>query len=243
MASDLLNINLSDSQRLGDKKSLDQMTGHVKEVLALFDDHRLQSLCKLHDSPTYVHIKSINQSINQSTFSPCYLFLLNIGRLIDWLVDWLVDWLIDCFFQHLCRFLDRLTKQLEQKMTFCDRMECRAEGYRLRRSEALSEGETLEPELAKLIAGTRKAQKFIEQDISRRYQERRVTILGGAQSLNWPSPLPPPHWKQTTAFHLSSPSVLARWSSTPLCSNSFPRVLEAVFFNILVIIIYENVCW
>ncbi|OQV16802.1 hypothetical protein BV898_09158 [Hypsibius exemplaris] len=133
MASDLLSVHLGESRHMGDKKTVNEMIGNVKEILALFDDHRLQSLCKLHDSTT---------------------------------------------------FLDRLTKQLEQKLTFCDRMESRAGDFQLRRAEALSEREKIEPELAKLIAATRKIQRFLEQDISKRYQDRRVTILGGAQSLN-----------------------------------------------------------
>lgn len=53
MASDLLNIQLGDTQLLNNKKTVSQMTQSVRELLELFDDQRLQALCKLHDSATY----------------------------------------------------------------------------------------------------------------------------------------------------------------------------------------------
>ena len=52
MASDLLNIQAGTSRLANDGKKVQQMIGDVKEVLALFEDHRLQSLCKLQDSDT-----------------------------------------------------------------------------------------------------------------------------------------------------------------------------------------------
>ncbi|GAU95508.1 hypothetical protein RvY_07112 [Ramazzottius varieornatus] len=133
MASDLLNIQTGDSRLAVDGKKVEQMIHDVKEVLGLFEDHRLQSLCKLQDSNT---------------------------------------------------FLERLTKQLEQKLVFCDRMEHRAEDFRIRRNEAMEERQKLGPELVKLINSAKEIQGFIEQDISKKYNDRRVTILGGAQSVS-----------------------------------------------------------
>ena len=82
------------------------------------------------------------------------------------------------------RFLERLTKQLEQKLVFCDRMEHRAEDFRIRRNEAMEERQKLGPELVKLIGAAKEIQSFIEHDISKKYSDRRVTILGGAQSVS-----------------------------------------------------------
>ncbi|XP_055357618.1 CDK5 regulatory subunit-associated protein 3-like [Paramacrobiotus metropolitanus] len=133
MASSFLNLQtLADSVLFGDKRTVQQHIGSVQEILDLLNDHRLQSLCKLHDSTT---------------------------------------------------FLERLTKQLEHKLTLARRMEDRAESFKIHRLEAAEERKKLDPELQQLITGTREVQKFIEQEISRKYHDRRVTILGGIQAV------------------------------------------------------------
>lgn len=50
----MLNVQVGDSKFLNDRKLTQQMIAEVENFIALFENHRLQSLSKLHDSASLV---------------------------------------------------------------------------------------------------------------------------------------------------------------------------------------------
>uniref|UniRef100_A0A8C4XHN5 Uncharacterized protein n=2 Tax=Erpetoichthys calabaricus TaxID=27687 RepID=A0A8C4XHN5_ERPCA len=78
------------------------------------------------------------------------------------------------------RYVDRVTDILQQKMKQADILVLKQQRMVEKRQEALAEQAKLEPQLDLLIKRTRELQKQIEADISRRYNNRPVNLMGVA---------------------------------------------------------------
>nr|AFK11312.1 CDK5 regulatory subunit associated protein 3 [Callorhinchus milii] len=76
------------------------------------------------------------------------------------------------------RYVDRVTEMLQQKLTQADMIVAKQHLVAQKRQEALEEQAALEPKLDLLIQRTREFRKQIEGDLSKRYQNRRVNLMG-----------------------------------------------------------------
>lgn len=76
------------------------------------------------------------------------------------------------------RYVERVTEMLRQKMKQADILVVKAATMVERRQEALEEQSRLEPRVDLLAGCTRELQKQIEADISKRYNNRPVNLMG-----------------------------------------------------------------
>jgi len=81
------------------------------------------------------------------------------------------------------RYVDHLAHCLTQKVDVADKLVASQEAVRQRGIEAAEEAKTLEPKLKLIIAKTKELQGEIECDISKRYKNRPVNIMGGVNVL------------------------------------------------------------
>ncbi|PNF20855.1 CDK5 regulatory subunit-associated protein 3 [Cryptotermes secundus] len=81
------------------------------------------------------------------------------------------------------RYVDHLADRLQQKLDVADKMVASQKAVRQRSIEAGEEAKSLEPKLKMIIAKTKELQGEIERDISRRYRNRPVNIMGGVNVL------------------------------------------------------------
>lgn len=81
------------------------------------------------------------------------------------------------------RYVDHLADTLKQKLDVADKMVASQKAVRQRSIEAGEEAKSLEPKLKMIIAKTKELQGEIERDISRRYKNRPVNIMGGVNVL------------------------------------------------------------
>ncbi|XP_049616132.1 CDK5 regulatory subunit-associated protein 3 [Syngnathus scovelli] len=76
------------------------------------------------------------------------------------------------------RYVERVTEVLRQKINQADILERKAIGMVEKRLEALEEQSRLEPRVDLLIERTQELKKMIESDISTRYNNRPVNLMG-----------------------------------------------------------------
>ncbi|XP_061665456.1 CDK5 regulatory subunit-associated protein 3 isoform X2 [Syngnathoides biaculeatus] len=76
------------------------------------------------------------------------------------------------------RYVERVTEVLMQKMKQADILELKALGMAEKRREALEEQSRLEPRVDLLAEHTQELKKMIEGDISKRYNNRPVNLMG-----------------------------------------------------------------
>ncbi|XP_019743373.1 CDK5 regulatory subunit-associated protein 3 isoform X2 [Hippocampus comes] len=76
------------------------------------------------------------------------------------------------------RYVERLTEVLSQKMKQADILELKAISMVEKRREALEEQSRLEPRVDLLVERTQELKKMIESDISKRYNNRPVNLMG-----------------------------------------------------------------
>uniref|UniRef100_A0A131Y046 Putative cdk5 activator-binding protein n=1 Tax=Ixodes ricinus TaxID=34613 RepID=A0A131Y046_IXORI len=77
------------------------------------------------------------------------------------------------------KYVDRLVETLQQKLYQADKMLQSQEAVVARRQEALDEQRQLQPKLDLVLLKTRQLQKQIQEEISKRYKDRPVNIMGG----------------------------------------------------------------
>ncbi|CAN7983976.1 unnamed protein product, partial [Ixodes hexagonus] len=77
------------------------------------------------------------------------------------------------------KYVDRLVETLQQKLYQADKMLQSQEAVVARRQEALEEQRQLQPKLDLVLLKTRQLQKQIQEEISKRYKDRPVNIMGG----------------------------------------------------------------
>ncbi|XP_043911237.1 CDK5 regulatory subunit-associated protein 3 isoform X2 [Protopterus annectens] len=96
----------------------------------------------------------------------------------------LLDQLTNQKMQHLFlihaspRYVDRVTELLHQKLKQADQLLLKQQVLIQKRQDALAEQAALEPKLDLLIQRTKEFQKLIEADISKRYSQRPVNLMG-----------------------------------------------------------------
>lgn len=80
-------------------------------------------------------------------------------------------------------YVDRLVEGLKRKLTLVDRMELDNMAVGERREEAIGEQAVVQRKLDLIKGKTRELQSDIEADISKRYKNRPVNVMGGVQSV------------------------------------------------------------
>ncbi len=80
-------------------------------------------------------------------------------------------------------FVTRLVSGLQHKLEMISRLEVKIDELRLKRECAVVEVEELQKRSQRVLAKTRWLQEQLEQDVSARYNKRKVNILGGVQAL------------------------------------------------------------
>ncbi|XP_069763185.1 CDK5 regulatory subunit-associated protein 3 isoform X2 [Narcine bancroftii] len=125
-------------------------------------------------------------SINQFQTAPAAVQSQDVAKVTAMLmvVDHLVQRLTVVKMRHLLlihaspRYVDRVTELLQQKLKQAEAVREKQHLMVQKRQEALKEQADLEPKLDLLIQRTKELQKLIETDISKRYQNRRVNLMG-----------------------------------------------------------------
>lgn len=81
--------------------------------------------------------------------------------------------------KHSPKYADLLTSKLQQMTKAVDKLRTTREVLKKRAVELREERQKLNPVLDELIEQTRTLQAFIEKDISKRYKNRVVNLIGG----------------------------------------------------------------
>ncbi|XP_077984097.1 CDK5 regulatory subunit-associated protein 3-like isoform X2 [Glandiceps talaboti] len=76
------------------------------------------------------------------------------------------------------KYVDKLTQSLKQKLDQAEKMLASQQAVKDRRFGSLEEQKTLEPKIGVLVMRTKQLQKQIESDISERYKNRPVKLVG-----------------------------------------------------------------
>ncbi|XP_064617573.1 CDK5 regulatory subunit-associated protein 3-like isoform X2 [Liolophura sinensis] len=76
------------------------------------------------------------------------------------------------------RYVDRLTDTLKQKLQLADKMVFYQKQSVAKRNQALEEQRDLEPKLDVIIQRTKELQKQMQKEISKKYKDRPVNIMG-----------------------------------------------------------------
>ena len=79
-------------------------------------------------------------------------------------------------------FVNRLVSEMEHKAKLIDRLDQKVEGIKSKRGDTLAEAQALQKTFKRVLDKAVQLQKQVEQDISKRYNNRRVNILGGVQT-------------------------------------------------------------
>lgn len=76
------------------------------------------------------------------------------------------------------RYVDRLAESLQAKLAVCDKLAASQEAVKQRKVDTATEQQKLGPQLALMAERARELQGHIEKDISNRYKNRPVNIVG-----------------------------------------------------------------
>lgn len=76
------------------------------------------------------------------------------------------------------RYVDRLAESLQSKLAVCDKLAASQEAVKQRKADTVVEQQKLGPQLALIAERARELQGHIEKDISNRYKNRPVNIVG-----------------------------------------------------------------
>ncbi|XP_071507330.1 CDK5 regulatory subunit-associated protein 3-like [Diadema antillarum] len=105
------------------------------------------------------------------------------------LVDTIHGRLTDTKMQHLFllkgspKYVDRLTDSLKQKLLLEEKMLASREAVRQKRLDTLEDQRKLEPKIDALVRRTKELQRQIEEDISKRYKNRPVNLMGAINTI------------------------------------------------------------
>jgi len=77
------------------------------------------------------------------------------------------------------RYLDKLTEELTQKRNQIEKYAQLAALMRKKQAEQAQQANKLQPKLDLMTKRTKELQKQVEEDISKRYNDRPVKIMGG----------------------------------------------------------------
>ncbi|XP_038057970.1 CDK5 regulatory subunit-associated protein 3-like isoform X1 [Patiria miniata] len=130
-------------------------------------------------------------SANQFQSAPSILQMKtkeDVSAMLDKVRE-ILSLLTDSTIQHLMliksspKYVDRLTESLKQKCGQEEKMLASKEAVHGKYLEAIEEERQLMPKIDKLVANTRILQRQIEQDISSRYKNRPVNLMGSINSI------------------------------------------------------------
>ncbi|XP_022106552.1 CDK5 regulatory subunit-associated protein 3-like [Acanthaster planci] len=130
-------------------------------------------------------------SANQFQSAPSILQMKtcdDVSAMLDKVRE-ILNLLMDSTTQHLMliksspKYVDRLTESLKQKCGQEEKMLASKEAVHVKCLEAIDEERQLMPKIDKLVANTRALQRQIEQDISSRYKNRPVNLMGSINSI------------------------------------------------------------
>ncbi|XP_052239555.1 CDK5 regulatory subunit-associated protein 3-like [Dreissena polymorpha] len=76
------------------------------------------------------------------------------------------------------RYVDRLRDSLRQTLTLADKMVFYEKEMVSRRYAAIEEEQELHPRVAFMVKRTKEMQKQMEKEISKKYKDRPVNIMG-----------------------------------------------------------------
>ncbi|KAG8236540.1 hypothetical protein J437_LFUL011317 [Ladona fulva] len=85
--------------------------------------------------------------------------------------------------KHSPRYVDQLAYTLKQKLSIIEKMQESKKVLQLSKEEARKNAIDIQPKIKLIILKTKELQKEIEQDISKKYKNRPVNIMGGANTL------------------------------------------------------------
>ncbi|XP_067825474.1 CDK5 regulatory subunit-associated protein 3 isoform X2 [Heptranchias perlo] len=125
-------------------------------------------------------------SMNQFQTAPTIVQVQDVGKVVAMaaVVGDLVQRLTNVKMRHLFmihaspRYVDRVTDLLQQKLKQADAVGEKQHLMVQKQQRSLEEQAALEPKLDLLIQRTKELRKLIEADISKRYQNRRVNLMG-----------------------------------------------------------------
>uniref|UniRef100_UPI00398F476B CDK5 regulatory subunit-associated protein 3 n=1 Tax=Pristiophorus japonicus TaxID=55135 RepID=UPI00398F476B len=125
-------------------------------------------------------------SMNQFQTAPTIVQSQDVAKVVAMtaLVRDLVQRLTNVKMRHLFmihaspRYVDRVTELLQQKLKQADAVGAKQYLMVQKRQQSLEEQAALEPKLDLLIQRTKELRKLIEADVSKRYQNRRVNLMG-----------------------------------------------------------------
>ena len=81
------------------------------------------------------------------------------------------------------KYVDRMVEGLKKKIALVDRMKLSNQALSERREQAIRDQATFQKKAEQMKTKAKELQKNIEEDISKRYKNRPVNIMGGAQSV------------------------------------------------------------
>ncbi|XP_072026690.1 CDK5 regulatory subunit-associated protein 3-like [Amphiura filiformis] len=130
-------------------------------------------------------------SVNQFQSAPAMLQMKTskeVAAMLDLVKDILAI-IMDSRTQHLFliknspKYVDRLTETLKEKLTLAEKMVASQQAVREKGENSLEDARALQPKLNTLIDKTRELQRHIEEDISKRYKNRPVNLMGAINTI------------------------------------------------------------
>lgn len=144
--------------------------------LELFLSQWLQSMDGDADIVTVTQFQAAPPILQGQTHNKVDAMLLHVRDLIGRLMDVKMRHLFLILASP--RYVDRVTDLLRQRLKQAELLEKKREAWLERGKAAQEERESLEPKLSLLQERSRELQKQIEADISRRYNNRPVKLIG-----------------------------------------------------------------
>ncbi|EEB12105.1 conserved hypothetical protein [Pediculus humanus corporis] len=123
----------------------------------------LPECLQAHDVKTLQNMLDKVNAVKQSLTNPTSLYYLNIMTNE--------------------KFLNQMTDKLKQKLNAHEKMLASKEAIKIQRADAIKEAESIQPKINLLIKKAKELQKWIEDDISKRYKGRPVNLIAGANIL------------------------------------------------------------
>lgn len=149
--------------QLQTKDSVEKLLASVTSAVHLLTNQRVQQLLLIHASPKCVSRNRVSHSCLNRVSQSCFVSPSHT-----------------CTTHTLLRYVDRLAKSLKQKLELADKLVEKAEELKALRSSTQAEVEAASAKARSLIAQSKALKADIERDLSSKYDNRRVNLIGGA---------------------------------------------------------------
>ena len=168
-----------------------------EEAYTLLDNRRLrnQILDELYELSSFCQMRSIELMQEKSFVLNDNLNNAGDGTSEIWLsyhrdVEMIIEELNgpgQLYLLHMVKtsatFVNRLVSEMEHKAKLMDRLDEKVVALQSKRGQTLSEAQELQKTFKRVLDKAVQLQKNVEQDISKRYNNRKVNILGGVQTV------------------------------------------------------------